>query len=276
MPIEIVAVSYFGSEDLSDFVASLRAQHFDEWRLTIVDNSVDDQEESTIRRLEQGDPRVRVLAPKANLGYFGAARLGIEGQVGDDTLAVIVTNVDIVFGHEETLGRIAKAARECSGDVGVIAPRIVSSRSGDDQNPHLLNRPSVVQQRRRMQRMSSPAVAQAVILGSAAKRVLTAPLKRHTQAHSNDIYAAHGAFMIFLPEYFERGGDLSHPIFLFGEELTVAEKSRALGLRTTYRTDLEVRHVEHGQMGFLRSRRVLTEMVTAAKYGYELISRTTG
>jgi len=274
MPIEIVAISYFGSNDLSGFVASLRTQHFNEWRLTIVDNSVDQAEHTKIRSLQAGDSRIRILAPKTNLGYFGGARFGIEGQVGDDTLAVIVTNVDITFSGEETLGRIAKAAQECSGDVGVIAPRIVSNRSGDDQNPHLLNRPSVVQQRRRMRRMSSPALAQLVIMGSVVKRVLTTPLKRRALTRTNNIYAAHGAFMIFLPEYFERGGDLSHPIFLFGEELTVAEKSRSLGLRTAYMTDLEVRHVEHGQMGFLRSKRVLTEMVTAAKYGYELISRT--
>lgn len=274
MPIEIVAVSYFGSGDLSGFVASLRAQRFDEWRLTIVDNSVDQAEHARIRSLQEDDPRIRILAPETNLGYFGGARFGIEGRVESDTLAVIVTNVDITFSDDETLGRIASAARECPEDVGVIAPRILSARSGDDQNPHLLHRPSIVQQRRRMRRMSSPALAQAVIMGSVVKRVLTAPLNRRALTVADDIYAAHGAFMIFLPEYFGRGGDLSHPIFLFGEELTVAEKSRALGLRTSYMTDLEVRHVEHGQMGFVRSRRVLAEMVTAAKYGYDLISRT--
>lgn len=217
------------------------------------------------------EPRVQLIESPTNAGYFGGAKLG-AASASDDAIALIVSNADIVFPASTTLEDIVKTSSEVGDDVGVVAPSIISQKDGRDQNPLLERRPTAREQWVRMRRMSSVARAQFTAIISVAKRFLV-PKSDNIGRAPRDIYAPHGSFLIFLRTYFEHGGDLSHPLFLFGEELTVAEQCRSLGLRVIFRPDIRLEHVAHAQIGILRSRRVLREMVTAARYGYELIAR---
>jgi GT2 family glycosyltransferase len=63
------------------------------------------------------------------------------------------------------------------------------------------------------------------------------------------IYAPHGAFMIFSRRYFEAGGYLDGNLFLYGEEISVAEICRSLGLAVIYEPSLCVVHNEHASTG---------------------------
>lgn len=270
--IDLIAVSYHGSRDLESFVESLKAQTFSHWQLSIVDNSEDAVEAKAVKAIATRDPRIQLIPVTHNLGYFGGARAALEVLGSDLGRIVIIANVDVVFAESTTLANLVEAAEDSDQDVGIIAPRITSNRDGQDQNPHLIRRPTRSEQRRRMRRMRTPGRAQATILASWMKRQLLGGHRAGSVNDATEIYAAHGAFMVFLREYFSRGGTLAHPTFLFGEELTIAERARGLGLRTVYRPDLVIRHVEHGQMGFVRSRKVLREMGVAAAYGYELVS----
>ncbi|MGK3953980.1 glycosyltransferase family 2 protein [Microbacterium sp. I2] len=272
--IEIVVVSYFGAKDLANLYESLRAQSHKEWRLTVVDNSQSMDQAAMIAQLVEGEERARLIRSDENVGYFGAARLGLaDAPIGANPL--VVSNADIVFPSPDVLAAIARAAVEAPDDLGMLAPSIVSQRDGWDQNPLLVRRPTVAEQKVRMNRMSSVYRAQFTALASTAKRRFNTrpPLNAND---SSDIYAPHGSFLVFLPTYFQHGGDLAHPLFLFAEELTVAEKTRALGLRVGYRPDIRLEHVAHAQIGVLRSRRVLQAMVAAARYGHDLIARNDG
>ena len=49
--------------------------------------------------------------------------------------------------------------------------------------------------------------------------------------------------MVFARRYFEAGGTLRHPAFLYGEELFVAETARALNLAVHHEPALVVHHL---------------------------------
>jgi GT2 family glycosyltransferase len=66
---------------------------------------------------------------------------------------------------------------------------------------------------------------------------------------SEAIYAAHGSFFIFSRRYFEGGGFLDGNLFLYGEEISVAEICRSLGLPVVYEPSLCVLHKEHQSTG---------------------------
>src|SRR5947208_6891971 len=73
-------------------------------------------------------------------------------------------------------------------------------------------------------------------------------------AERESIYAAHGSFFIFSRRYFEAGGFLDENLFLYGEEISVAEICRSLGLLVVYEPSLCVLHKEHESTGKVLSR----------------------
>src|SRR4029077_13065198 len=57
-----------------------------------------------------------------------------------------------------------------------------------------------------------------------------------------DVFAPHGAFVVFHKSYFEAGGTLRYGSFLFGEEIFVGETALRLGRRVVFDPRLEVIH----------------------------------
>jgi GT2 family glycosyltransferase len=182
----------------------------------------------------------------SNLGYFGAAHL-VLNSVWKNRLPdwLVVSNADIRLPQHSFLTRLADHS---AGRCAVIAPKIVSTETGLDQNPFHRHRPSAV--RINLNRLI-PRVpllfwlvtAQYLIKRSIRRRIPG----NHAQStkNSTNIYAPHGAFIVFSKEYFRRGGSLNCGAFLFAEEIFVAETCRRLGLHITHSPDLEVLHDEH-------------------------------
>jgi GT2 family glycosyltransferase len=63
------------------------------------------------------------------------------------------------------------------------------------------------------------------------------------------IYAAHGSFFIFSRRFFEAGGFFDQDLFLYGEEISVAEICRSLGLPIIFVPALSLWHNEHASTG---------------------------
>jgi GT2 family glycosyltransferase len=272
--IDIIAVSYFGADDAEHLVESLLKQTFLDWHLMIVDNSLDDLEESKLHALAKNDARIRILSPRANLGYFGAAQfaLATSTPLGD----VVVMNTDIVFGGPDVLGDLRREA-DGAQDVGVLAPAIISGRTGRDQNPHLTEKPTVRAAARRRWATATPLSAQLSIWASdLRRRGRGGHSEPATDFASKAIYAAHGSFLYFTRSYFASSGDFRHPLFLFGEEIYVAEHAHRHDLRVLYVPRIIMKHVEHGTMGIKRSRALLKMSGLATKYALESAKRASG
>jgi hypothetical protein len=156
----------------------------------------------------------------------------------------------------------------------VVAPQIRDAISGRDQNPYMITPPSRRKIALRRLFALNTAVAQAAILAKglkdfAASRVLR---ERPRPASSMSIYAAHGSLLALSAGYFDSGGTLDHPMFLFGEEMHVARECTRIGLTVHYEPRMRATHTSHAQTGYFRSRTVLKSAVRAAKYEHVLAS----
>lgn len=264
----VVAVSYFGHHDVEGLYHSLRDGTVDDWRLVVVDNSGDDAERRALETLLGPDPRCRPVFAGANLGYLGGARLARSALAGESHAWWVLTNADIRFAPDF----VATLARERSA--AVIAPAIESGLSGADQNPFLERRPTAAQVRRwkaQFTWLPMARVARGVDVLLARSRGL---LPNPPAGTRRGVYAGHGSCLAFSQRYFDAGGSWDHPVFLFGEEFTVAEQCRALGLELVHEPRIRVQHAEHRSTGWWRSRQMLEWQRESVRYVGELLSRS--
>jgi len=250
--VVVVAVSYHGSRDLPGLVAGLRAGAGD-WRLVVVDNADDVREGEALRTAVAGDDRVRVVDAGSNLGYLGGARRGLAEVDPASTRWLVVTNTDVRVAPD-FVERLAALP-----DDAIVAPAVLSSVSGADQNPFLARRPSRATVLRWRAQFATVTGARLVVALGQLRSVLRraggsgiAPIGRPCR-----IYAPHGSCLVLPASFFARPGSLDHGAFLFGEEITIAERARSLGCPVLYEPALVVHHDEHRATGWWRSRQLL-------------------
>jgi GT2 family glycosyltransferase len=260
-----VAVSYFGSADLRELVTSLIEGSRSSWRLVVVDNSLDGRESERISSLCSHDGRISAITPASNLGYYGGARLALSEQ-GIPPAWTVVCNTDLAFASD-FVERLCSAPPEV-----VLAPSVRSLRTGRDQNPYLARRPGRWKARQWRWEFATVPVAKLVVaLGNIPSRRWS---RRRVQCdQAQQIYAPHGSCIAFPASFFERGGSLLHPPFLFGEEISVGEQCRRIGMSVTYEPSLRVFHAEHRATGVWRSTRMVRWQQEAVRYATDLLDR---
>ncbi len=252
LKVGVLVVSYQNNPELLAFL-----QHLSEFAKDHIDhvvataNGLDDKDVTTLATGVSGlmPGRLSLIAGLQNPGYFGGAALGwldlqALGPVPD---WIIVTNDDVRFAPDFFLN-LAKAPLE---NTAVLAPDIVVPASGVHQNPLYEKKPPAHRLRLLLWLHTHPVVMRAFMVFRAIrqrlsmKRVSTSPPLRH------EVYAPHGACIVFSRQYFQRGGSLDYPGFLYGEEFFVAETARQLGLAIYMEPTLRVAHMEHASTGLL-------------------------
>ena len=279
--IAVIGVNY-GTDDMAlRFVQSAAALQPSTTATVLVDNSEGPQEREIGHRLRaEGTGVLYVRAPR-NLGYFCGADYGLRQYVAvhGEPDWVVVSNVDIRFDDPCCLNRLQDF--HAADDVGVVAPSIWSRRSRRDLNPRMRQRPGAAAMHMYKIVFGTWATLNAYELLAAAKHTTKYLLKHYIleplrQAPSDgaarrippleSIYAPQGSCVIFSNRFFERGGSLVYPSFLFGEEIYVAETARHLGLRVIYHPGIRVSHDDHSSTGLVRSRRVARLVKASARY----------
>jgi GT2 family glycosyltransferase len=275
----VIAINYKTDEHAAELARSLVSYSNQDVSVIFVDNSERDDPEAFTRMIHAVNPDVQCLQAPANLGYFGGANFGLKQYLADFPLPewVIICNVDIEFrdpGFFVTLRQL-----EATGGIGVVGPRIWSATFQRDVNPKITQRPT----RRRMffyevifgnyylqaayEILSVAKYGLKRQIRSALAHFLKRPAHNTTSSGSTPIYAAHGSCMILNRRYFVSGGSIEYPVFLFGEEIFVAETARQLGLLVVHCPQLWVFDKEHASTGgALRSRRVAGYMNEATRY----------
>jgi GT2 family glycosyltransferase len=270
--VHFIAVSFHGSATLCGYLESLLAQDCDAWRMTVIDNSEDPGELKALQRISSNSSRVRIRRAPSNLGYFAGANWHVRTSGQEIPSWTVVSNVDVRLDSTNFVRQLLE------GDHGeaVAAPSVTAIPTGRPQNPYMATRPTVAAMRFRRVVLAHPATAQAYILGTQAVQRLrlrgTHSRNDRTDSRITPIYAPHGSIIAFHRRYFDAGGTLAHPTFLFNEELTVAETCRRLGLKIIYNPTLWVSHHEHQATRVWRNIRMLRAQSEAATYGYRLIA----
>ena len=276
----ILCINYHSEDETVRFAQSVKAQIFSgRLHLLIVDNSQPPAPNATLALIEQVD--VRVLTPADNLGYFGGAAFGLDHYLASHALPdwIIVSNPDIRLDESDFLEQLN--ALHLRTKCAMIAPRIMSSLTGDNQNPFMKLRPGKSLTSFREQIARNVLVYNAYELLSHLRRGLRGIVKRSKDYLVSDagqttpIYAPHGSFLVFNRAYFEAGGSLNYEPFLYGEENYVAEIAKQLGLPVLYDPRLKVSHQEHATTGFLKSKAMVATIHDARSYLYKQFYTTT-
>jgi GT2 family glycosyltransferase len=258
----VIIVNYKSADSVLAFLADLeRTKAFSEIEIIIVDNSPGEEELSKIRHAAGRHANAELIQSPTNRGYFGAARFALDHYLEQGNALpewVIVCNHDIQIEDKEFF---SKLFCQDPGAVGVIAPRIQALPGRVDQNPFMRRRPGPL--RWANLRFISSNYGAAAIWDWLSRRrsefrswmaARRGQSLQDVNEQSEAIYAAHGSFFIFSRRYFEAGGFLDGNLFLYGEEISVAEICRLLGLPIVYEPSLRVLHKEHQSTGRVLSR----------------------
>jgi len=179
-----------------------------------------------------------------NPGYFGAVKQLMEDVDVEKYDYTIISNVDLTIEADFFL---KLADFDCPNDTGWIAPRIWSHSEERDRNPKILNRYSL----KKLQILR--LFYQFPILDTLYTR--TFYRKKKYESHpAGETYAGHGSFIILTRSYFERCGKVNYPVFLFCEEIYLAEMCQTAGLKVVYCPSLKVDDSEHASTGKMSHR----------------------
>ena len=266
----IITVNFRQPDCALRFLDSIsRLDGFPECDLVIVDNNSDDDSISRIQQSSARFSNVELLASQHNRGYFGAARwalqLYLESHDAPDW--VVISNDDIEFEDSQFLRRLFHRDPMA---VGVIAPSIISALTEHDANPNIQRRPTAFRMWRYRLWLSNYYAAWfkqwAAPYFRRARYRFTNRTPAPGKGVSSQIYAAHGAFMIFSRKFFDAGGFIDDGFFLYAEEFCVAEMCRQLGLPVIHDPELRVRHAESQTLGRMLSRRVYQHQKNGFRY----------
>ena len=236
--------------------------------IAFVDNSDGDDRGDLERRLHSLQPSITVWNAPGNLGYFGGARYGLERAIesGADPDWVVISNVDLSFDP----AAVARAlVRHDWRTVGVVAPAIRSSISGRPLNPFMIRRPPAWRMHAYKYTFRPYWGLVGYIFVSDAVRRLRRLIRSPRTADEvgpREIYAPHGAFIAISRALLAKASPLDHKPFLFGEEITVAESARCVGMAVIYDPSIEVLHAEHASTAAMPSRKRHAYLREAAAY----------
>ncbi len=267
----VLCVNYHSEDATKRFVASAQQQQFSgNLQIYVVDNSFPPAPNAfdDLAHIEN----LTVLSPKENLGYFGGAAYGFDAYTAQHGLPdwVIVSNPDITLDDADFFEKMCTLHQDTH--CAMLAPRIMSSLTGDNQNPFMRQRPGKPITLFRKQLARHALLYNSYEILSHLKRGTRGLIKRmkgYVNGEAGDllpIYAPHGSFLIFNRAYFEAGGNLVYEPFLYGEENYVGEISRQLNLPVIYDPRLKITHQEHATTGLMKSKRIVASIFEARSY----------
>lgn len=193
-----------------------------------------------------------------NPGYLNAALSTIYSINSSIYNYIIISNVDVIV--DKSIFIEFKKLKLDKQTVW-IAPSIYSASEKRDVNPKNTERYSKqrLQNLRRLFRF--PFLYRLYTKTFYKQKISTITPQKPQQ----DIYAAHGSFMIFTSEFFKKCPTLSYPVFLFCEEIFFAEIVRRIGGKVTYCPSIKIKDKEHASTSKMN-------LSKYCKYNYEALT----
>lgn len=262
--ILIVPVNYNSYDYLDSYMKSIseaweNAKNDCELTVYIADNSTK-PEDFDITRYGLPDVRIKHLD---NLGYFGGALYVINNCVNvDDYDYVIISNVDMTF-DKTAIFYLSKS--QIQSDVGWISPHRYSEKYHKTLYVEKKNRPS------KFRIWSQSQVFRSKWLYEFQRRIVS---KRYHTAKDIEhpksiIYMGCGSCFILTKTFFQTYRNISYPIFLYGEELFIAELCRNAKLKVLYDPSIKITNVGAISTGELATTTFLKYNHEAVQYIYE-------
>ncbi len=250
--ILFLLINYFNEKEIVEFVTSQLGNYLNTQVQAIIVNNGSRQIE-VLRELTIRYSNLKLIDADTNVGYFGGAYVGLTFYLKNNNYpdATIICNTDISFQTPHFITVLENLLENNQCDI--LGPDIYSSFLKYHQNPYILKRISY--KRIRLYKFVTSTVFFYLLftLLHLLKTKITKSNSQQKVNQSMQTYAIHGSFMVFNKSYFTKGGTINTPVFLFGEELFVAETARKLGLKTIYEPSLVVTHFQNATTGTFKS-----------------------
>ena len=189
-----------------------------------------------------------------NPGYLGAVRLLMNHVDLGLYDYIIISNVDLTI-EEDFFIKLANY--QCQDDIGWIAPQIWSEKEKRDKNPRQTGRYSLLKLKLLRLGYQFPWL-DTLYTKTLYKR------KKMQRKQPGYVYSGHGSFIILTKTYITRCGIVHYPVFLFCEEIYLAEQCLLAGLKVVYSPDIKITDLEHISTGKMDHR-------TYCKYNLQAI-----
>lgn len=250
--IAIFCVNYNSYRELTGYFQSLLSAvskaNAGQEAVVSLDVFVADNTEENSQEISLGDTGAlpitcRIFPFHRNLGYFGAVgemMKEVDVSVYD---YVLISNVDLTVADDFF---VKLSDYPCDATTGEIAPQIYSQGEMRDKNPKILHRYGL----RKLKILK--LLYHYPILETLYTRTFYRRKKYHQPHPAGQIYAGHGSLVILTKKYFELCGKIDYPVFLFCEEIYLAEQCLKAGLSVEYVPDIKVMDAEHVSTGCMR------------------------
>lgn len=268
MEYVIITVNYYGAKQVNNFLNSLSVAGVNA-KIIVVDNSNSAEEIADLIHLVDvySNLNIKLLDSGSNLGYMGGLNFGIKYLQHEniDYEWLVLCNNDIIFSPT-FFNQVTNIWRSSNINTKVIAPSVLDTTTGKNLNPFLVHRPS------RFDIAKLRFLYTNYLIYIFARRV-RASIMAFTgpkfagptiTTDSQQIYASHGSIFIVRKDISLQGFDDAY--FLYGEEVTVAEKCRDSGGHAMYHADLEISHIAHSATSKLGEKKVFKRKAEAIKY----------
>lgn len=198
---------------------------------------------------------LHVVPTGKNMGYFGAIRFAMQQYDPTDFDYSILSNVDVVLSDHffSSLLNVHTSPQRAW-----IAPSILSQTQHFDFNPQALNRYSYKKMRLLRLMFKYPVLLR-------LKQKLLHMYHDVKVSQPATIYAGHGSFIILTNIFFVKCGIIDYPVFLYGEEIYLAETCRKNNLLVEYAPSIKVFDIGRVSTGQIPSK-------TYCKYNYQAIN----
>jgi GT2 family glycosyltransferase len=262
--ILFLLVNYLNEKEVFTFVNEQLQPNANKFIDVVITNNRS-KETALLIEITNNYTNVSLVNSESNLGYFGAANLGLTNYLNKHSGypdAVIVCNTDITL-HVSFFEALQKQIAKRNFDV--LGPSIHSNLLNYYQNPYIINRISKGKLKFLHFVSSSYILYSLFTVYHLLKTKLIGRQNEQPNLVANP-YAIHGSFMIFNRTFFEKGGTINYPSILFGEELFIAEQVGKLNLNMLYDSALQVEHNEHATTGVFKSRKTVAYLHQSYTY----------
>lgn len=242
--VAIYCVNYQTYPELRSFLQSVNQASNEAFAVIRVDVFCADNTETEYQEITFSSEHIRlkVFPFHQNKGYFGAVHDMMTQTSPNQYDFVIISNVDVTLMND-TLVQLASL--DVDAQTGWIAPQIYSLQEQRDLNPQVMHRYSKLRLKTLKLMYKYPFLHRLYV------RLFYK--MRHSSTHqAGEVYAGHGSFIILTREYFKRCGIIDYPVFLYGEELYLAELCRRHSLKVQYTPQVKLEDKEHCSTGGMR------------------------
>ncbi len=254
--VSAVILNYRTGRDAWTCALSLLRQTVgDRLEILIVDNHSDDDSIGYLRNRSRGNPRIRIIETRENLGYGKGNNIGVEHARGENILIINPDNELEPGGLELLMKKM-----ESDPSIGILGPQLVHE-DGTIRDSY----------------RTFPTAADIVIKRVPfLRRLFPGRMKRYLQHDQNasatrDVDWIAGACFLMRRDFYRSMGGFDPRFFLFFEDTDLCRRCARLGKRVVYFPEVRARDRKHrlsegGVMALFTKKTARIHLVSAVKY----------